>query len=254
MGIVTSAPVVYLTGVALAAVGLVLVRRQAGVRTWGIITILFFVFAQAAAVLTSPPDRDMGDLQKILYVHVPTAWMSLLGFAIIFVASLLYLWRRNERYDRIALATAEAGVVFTALSLLQGMIWGKPTWGVAWTWDARLTSQAINLVMYVGYLSLRAFTDEEERRARWSAAVGILGFLNANIVYMSVRWWRTLHQVQSTPETMSPEYVVGLRLNAFAFLYLLIWFIAHRYYTARLERDAEVRIEERALAGGPAHV
>jgi heme exporter protein C len=248
------APVVYAVGFALALIGLYTVRRESRVRTWGTVALLVLLFTQVTAILMSPPERDMGDLQKIIYVHVPSAWMSLLGFGIIFVASLLYLWKRDERYDRIGVATAEAGVVFTALSLLQGMIWGKPTWGVAWTWDPRLTSQAVSLVMYVGYLSLRAFTDEEERRARWSATVGILGFINANIVYMSVRWWRTLHQVQSTPETMSPEYVFGMRINAYAFLYVLIWFIAHRYYTARMERDADERVEEQALAGGPAHV
>jgi heme exporter protein C len=192
----------------------------------------------------------MGNLQKIMYVHVPTAWMALVGFGVVFVASVLYLWRRQDRYDVLAASAAEIGTVLTALALVQGMIWAKPTWGIWWTWDPRLTSTAVLLVIYVGYLALRAFTEDEERRARWSAAVAILGFLNSWIVYMSVRWWRTIHQIQSTPETVDAPYALGLRLNAFAFLFLLVFFVAVRFYTASLERAVEARAEERALSGG----
>jgi len=243
-----------LAGFVIALIGLRAVRTIEGTARWGVFAVAFLVIAQSLSFFISPPDRDMGDLQKIMYVHVPSAWMALAAFGIVFVASLLYLWRRDERFDRIAASTAEAGTVFTALTLAQGMIWGRPTWGIWWTWDPRLTSTAVMLVMYVGYLSLRAFADDEERRARWSAAVAVLGFLNANIVYMSVRWWRTLHQVQSTPETLSPVYVVGLRMSAFAFLFLLIFLVAYRYHTGTMERQAETRIEEQALAGSTAHV
>jgi heme exporter protein C len=113
---------------------------------------------------------------------------------------------------------------------------------------------AILLLIYAGYLALRAFTEDEDRRARWSAAVGILGFLNVPIVYMSVRWWRTIHQVQSTPDTVDPYYVLGLRLNAFAFLFLFIFLVGMRYYIARLERVRAARLEEQALAGSEIHV
>jgi heme exporter protein C len=245
---------ILLAGFVIAFLGLRAVRSVEGTARWGVFAVAFLLVAQLAAFFMSPPDRDMGDLQKIMYVHVPSAWMALVAFGIVFVGSLLYLWRRDEKYDLIAASTAEAGTVFTALTLAQGMIWGRPTWGIWWTWDPRLTSTAVMLVMYVGYLSLRSFAEDEERRARWSAAVAVLGFLNANIVYMSVRWWRTLHQVQSTPETLSPQYVVGLRLSAFAFLFLLIFFIAYRYHTGKMERQAETRLEEQALAGSVAGV
>lgn len=243
-----------LVGFALAVIGLRAVRTSGGTRAFGVFAAIFFVLSQAVAFLISAPDRDMGNLQKILYVHVPVAWMALTAFAIVFVTSMIYLARRDPKYDMIAASTAETGTFLTALVLPLGMIWGKPTWGVWWTWDPRLTSTAVMLVMYVGYLSLRAFTEDEERRGRWSAAVAILGFLNALIVYMSVRWWRGIHQIQSTPETMDPQYVVGLDLNAFAVMYLLIFFAASRYHTAKLEREAESRLEEQALAGRPAHV
>jgi heme exporter protein C len=103
-------------------------------------------------------------------------------------------------------------------------------------------------VIYAGYLAVRAFTEDDRRRARWSATVGILGFLNVPIVYMSVRWWRTIHQVQSSPETVDAAYVLSLRMNAFAFLFLLIWFIGMRYHAARIGRAAAELAEARALA------
>jgi heme exporter protein C len=196
----------------------------------------------------------MGDLQKIMYVHVPAAWASFAAFAVVFVSSMLYLWRRDARHDLLAAAAAEVGAVLTALSLALGAIWGRPTWGVWWAWDARLTSSAILLMIYAGYLALRAFTEDDEKRARWSAAVGILGFINVPIVYMSVQWWKTLHQVQSSLGTMDRAYAVGLGLNGLAFLFVLTHLAGSRYYTARLERAAEARLEDRGLREGTSRV
>jgi heme exporter protein C len=211
--------------------------------------LLSLVGAQLFGFLTSVPDRDMGHLQKIMYVHVPAAWMAMIAFTVVFVASILYLWRRQEKHDLLAASAAEIGVVFTGLALALGSIWGKPTWGVWWTWDPRLTSTAVLFLIYAGYLALRSFTDDAERRARWSAAVGILAFLNVPIVYMSVRWWRTLHQLPSSPQTMDPMYAWGLRLNAIAFLVVFVFFLGRRYHAARLERLAERRVEEISLGG-----
>jgi len=141
----------------------------------GLLALAAVAAAQVLGFATSPPDRDMGHLQKIMYVHVPAAWSAGLCFLIVFVASLHYLWSKRERSDLVAASAAEVGTVFTALTLLLGSIWGRPTWGVWWTWDARLTSTAVQLVIFVGYLALRAFADDPDRRARWSAAVGVLG-------------------------------------------------------------------------------
>lgn len=216
---------------------------------FGAFALLFLIFAQVSAVLVSPPDRDMGHLQKIMYVHVPAAWTTFLAFFVVLVFSLLVLWKGNETHDLIAAAAAEVGAMFNALTLALGMIWGKPTWGVWWTWDARLTSTLVLLLIFVGYLSLRAFIEEPERRARWSAAVGVLGAINVPIVYLSVNWWRTLHQVQSSPSTVDPAYVYGLRVNAVAFLFVLIYFVRRRYEAARVARAAEQLDDAVALGG-----
>ena len=190
----------------------------------------------------------MGHLQKIMYVHVPAAWAAFLAFFWVFIQSVRYLITREPRADLKAAAGAEVGAVLTGLTLMLGSIWGRPTWGVWWTWDARLTSTAVLFLVYVGYLALRGLTDDPDRRARWSAAVGILGALNVPIVYMSVKWWRTLHQMQSTPSTVDPTYAWGLRSNAIAFLLVLIVFIGWRYRGLLAEYVIERREDEAALS------
>jgi heme exporter protein C len=221
---------------------------------FSVFAVLFLLVAQGVAVGISPPDRDMAHLQKIMYVHVPTAWSAFIAFFVTFCASIAFLATRRLRYDLLAASAAEVGVVLTGLTLALGSIWGRPTWGVWWTWDPRLTSTLILFLIFAGYLALRSFTDDEDRRARWSAAIGIFGALNVPIVYMSVRWWRTLHQVQSTPETVSTEYVYGLRANGIAFLLVLVSFIGWRYRAARIQRRAETLEEEAVLQGRELHV
>lgn len=229
-------------------------RQGPGVMILGWIALAALVAAQFLAFNISAPDRDMGNLQKIMYVHVPAAWLAFLAFFVVFVVSLLYLWRRDRRYDLLAASAAEVGVVLTALTLVLGMIWARPTWGVWWTWDPRLTTTAILLVIYAGYMALRGFVEDPERRGVWSAAVGVLAFLNVPVVYMSVRWWRSIHQVQSSPSTVDPSYALGLRVNAVAFLLVSLYFLLRRYHAARLEVAAAAQLEERALTGGGVHV
>ncbi len=216
---------------------------------FGWFAFLFLIASQAIAIAISPPDRDMGDLQKIMYVHVPAAWMTMLAPLAVLVFGLRYLWKRREEDDLLAASAAEVAATFAGLTLLLGMLWARPTWGVWWTWDARLTSTLVLFLILAGYLSLRAFIDDRDQRAQWSAAVGVLGAINVPIVYLSVRWWRTVHQIQSSPSTVDPAYVIGLRLNAFAFLFVMIYFIRRRYEAAQLERAAE-RVSESAALGG----
>jgi heme exporter protein C len=223
---------------------------RAGRWPWfGAFAIVFLVAGQVLGIVTSPPDRDMGDLERIIYVHVPIAWVMSVTFAVVMFYSLRYLWRRDERDDLAAAAAAEVGTLLNGMTLVIGMIFAKPTFGVWWAWDARLTSTLVLFLIFVGYLSLREFVDDPERRAQWSAAVGILGAINVGIVYMSVRWWRTLHQMQSTPNTVDAIYVLSLRVNAFAFLFLMIYYVRRRYEALCLDRAADHAAEAAALRG-----
>lgn len=130
---------------------------------------------------------------RIFYFHVPVAWVGFLAFFVVFISSILYLRSRDLKYDVVARSSAEVGVVFTTLALITGSIWGRPIWGTWWSWDARLTSTLVLWFIYVGYLMLRSYLNDEGRAARYSAVVGIVGFLDVPVVYQSVVWWRTLH-------------------------------------------------------------
>lgn len=181
----------------------------------------------------APKEAFMGDVYRILYVHVPAAWMALLAATVNFGASLWYLFRSSHKADALAEASAELAVVFGALLIGSGALWAKPTWGVWWSWDPRLTTVAILFFAYAGYMALRQFVDVPEKRATWAAVLGIIIFVDIPLVWFSVKWWNSLHQVQSSPKTMAPGMVVALRINAFAFLAMLIFFLRQRYRLAR---------------------
>ncbi|NOK19481.1 cytochrome c biogenesis protein CcsA [Corallococcus carmarthensis] len=200
----------------------------------------------------APPDREMGEVQRIMYVHVPLQWMAMMAMFINFVAAVTYLMRQSWKTDAMAEASAEVGLLFGTLGMITGSIWGRPTWGVYWSWDPRLTSEAILLVSYTGYLVLRRFVEDPEKRAVWSAVVAIIGAINLPIVWFSVRWWRSLHQTQSSPKTVDPQMVLPLRVSAFGMLALLILFMVHRYRIALAERQAEVALPEALPSDDPA--
>ncbi len=199
----------------------------------------------------APPDREMGDVQRIMYAHVPSVWMALLAVTLNFACSVLYLFKNSWKLDALAEASAEVGVLFGAVGVSLGAIWARPTWGVWWTWDPRLTTAAIMLVSYAGYLALRRFVEDPERRAVWSSVVAIIAYVDVPIIWYSVKWWKSLHQVQSSPKTVDPDMVFALRWNAFALLAFLIFFIWSRYRIALRDRQREVALPE-AIAPGPA--
>jgi heme exporter protein C len=219
-------------------------------RAWtlfGAFSIILLVATQAWAVLNSPADKDMGHLQKILYVHVPAAWITFVAFMIVLVYSIRYMLRGQERDDLLAASAAEVGAVFNGLTLVLGMIWGKPAWGAWWVWEARLTSTLVLFMIFVGYLALRSFVDDPQRRAQWSAAVGAFGAINVPIVYMSVKWWRTIHQLPSNASTMASVYRVGWYANAIAMALVMIYLIRLRYELARMHRATELVTDAAAL-------
>lgn len=210
-------------------------------RLAAILAVFFLALTQGWGLFGTPPDQMMGDVYRILFVHVPAAWMAMIFFSLSFVGSLATLLRGTKRWDQLAVSAAEIGVVLTGLTLALGSLWGKPVWGVWWTWDPRLTTTALLFVMYSGYLILRRLMDDPERRAKTAAGVGLLMFLNVPIVYLSVKWWRSLHQIQSSPETMAPEMANALRLNAAALLLVCLVLFLWRVRLARREALLEER-------------
>ena len=142
----------------------------------------------------APPDAVQGDAQRLMYVHVPAAWLAYLAFGVTALASVLYLWRRTRSavWDRVAGASAELGVIFTGLCLVLGSLWGRPVWGTWWEWEARLVSTAVLFFLYVGYLALRRIPGPG--RAKRCAIAALIAFVDVPIVHFSVEWWRTLHQ------------------------------------------------------------
>src|SRR6185503_20196822 len=212
------------------------------VRALGILSAVGLLVGLVMAFGVAPRETTQGNVQRIMYVHPPLAWVSYLAFVVVAVASVAYLVRRRPAADRVAHASAEVGVVFTGLAIATGSIWGKPTWGTWWTWDARLTSVSILFVMYLGYLLLRGMIDDRERGARFAAVLGIVAAFNIPLVHFSVYWWRTLHQPPSLmkpgPGTMPGVIVAALMVNFVAFSLLYVYFVAKRVNLLRREAEA----------------
>lgn len=140
-----------------------------------------------------PTEKEMGIVQKIFYLMVPMGWLSLLAFLIVFICSILYLVKRESKWDILAYSSAEVGIVFTTLALITGSIWAKPIWGVWWTWEPRLTATLVLWFIYVAYLVVRSFAAEESRGATFAAVVGIVGFIDIPIVILATTLWRGMH-------------------------------------------------------------
>lgn len=194
-----------------------------------------------------PADAAQGDVQRIMYVHVPSAWLAYLAFFVTLVAGLLYLRRRDLRYDRVAIASAELGLVLTGLTIATGAIWGKATWGKWWDWDPRLTTTAILFVIYAGYLLLRQSIGDRRRRARLAAVFGTVAFLNVPIVHFSVLWWRGLHQpptvIRPGDPTIDHLLLAELLASVVSFTLVYLWLLRRRVDLETARDTAELALE-----------
>lgn len=157
------------------------------------LSFILFVGALYLVFIYVPTEETMGIVQRIFYFHVPVAWVAFLAFFIVFISSILYLWRRKNKWDVIASSSAEVGIVFTTLILITGSIWAKPIWGVWWVWEPRLTTALVLWFIYVAYFLVRSFASDESRGARFAAVVGIIGFIDVPIVALAITLWRTQH-------------------------------------------------------------
>ena len=203
--------------------------------TFGIVLTTLTLIAMMLSIylvfMYVPTEVTMGEVQKIFYFHVPSAWLAFFAFFLVFVFSIIYLLRRNKRWDTLAASSAEIGVLFCTLVLVTGPIWAKPIWGVWWTWDARLTLTLVLWLIYVAYIMLRHYMSDPERRATFSAVLGIIGFIDVPMVYFSIRWWRTQHPqpVVSGGEGSGIEGPMLMTLMVCLSTFTLLFFSILRY-------------------------
>ena len=214
-------------------------ESQGWIRWTGLAGLLLLAVGTAFGLFVAPAERHMGDVQRIMYVHVPSAWVAMVCFLAAFVFAIASLWTSRRVWDDRLVGAVEVGTVLTALLLVQGSIWGRATWGVWWDWDVRLTTSLVMLLLFLGVLALRRLTDDRDRRATWSAVATIVAFVDVPLVYFCVRWWRSLHQVQSTPDTVDPAMVLPLRLNAIGMLLLATWLASRRSSLERRRRGRD---------------
>ncbi|MCG8466899.1 MAG: cytochrome c biogenesis protein CcsA [Gemmatimonadetes bacterium] len=209
-------------------------------RTLGALALATIAIGTIIGLFIVPADGLQGEIQRLLYVHVPTAWVGMLAFFFVFIMSTLYLVQRRLDWDLMAASAVEIGVVAIALTIILGSIWGQGTWGVWWEWDPRLTTTALLLIVYVGYLVVRSMTEDPDQRARWCAVIGVIGFVQVPIVYLSVFWWRSLHQPPSSPRSMATVFGFTLLFNFAAYTIGFAYLMMRRYRLAKRELSLEL--------------
>ena len=203
----------------------------------------------------APTEQVMGHVQRVMYFHVPIAWVAFLSFFIVFLASIAYLWKRDPKWDALAYSAAEIGVVFATLILITGTIWMRPVWGVWWTWEPKLTTSVILWLIYVVYLMLRGYAPNRSRGATFAAVLGIVGFIDVPIVYFAAEWWRSVHPSSvvgplSEPGNLDSDMRVVLMFSAITFTALFALLVRERVSMRRSEDTLRrTRYSVRTVAG-----
>jgi heme exporter protein C len=222
-----------------------------GTRVLGALTLAGMAALLLFALVLSPQDEIQGEAVRMLYVHVPTAIVAFTAFFVTVVGSIVYLWKRSEWWDITAHASAEIGAVLLGATLVSGMLWGRVSWGVYWTWDARLTTTALLFVFVLGYLAVRRLPLERDRRSRLAAVVGLLLGPTTIVCHYATTWWRTLHQ-GPTITRLDPEIdgimLFTLMLGMVVFALLYAWLLIHRFRVLWLEHRVEDLGLDAALA------
>ena len=215
------------------------------------LAIVLLLTGTGLGLFVAPPERYMGQVGRILYVHVPTAWVSMVALTLAMVSAVGFLLTRRFGFDDLLEASVEMGVLLSFLLCVQGSLWARPTWGVWWDWDPRLTTVAVMLFAFVGVLALRKFVEDPDRRATWCSVATILAFADVPIVYFSVRWWNSLHQVPSSTKSVDPSMAWPLRINALGMLFLALGLILLRAQLAEWRRRALLAPPPRASTARP---
>jgi len=220
-----------------------------GTRALGSVAVVLLVLTIAYGLFISPPDRLLGETIRIIYMHVPTVLAAYAAFIVTAVSSAMYLWKRTEFWDLLGASAAEIGVLFFGVTIIVGAFWGKITWGVFWRWEPRLTTSAVLLLMYIGYLAVRAVPADTRTRATRCAIIGLVAVANIPIVHFAVDWWRGLHQGRTVLSTIDPEMagtqLFAMYLSMAAGIVVFVWLLLHRFRVAFLaERVEETGLDE----------
>lgn len=220
----------------------------------GGLCVLCLVAGLYLGLIVAPPDYEQGDSYRIIYIHVPAAWMSMFVYTFMAVSSAIFLIWRLKIADVVAAASAPIGAAFTAIALITGSFWGKPMWGTWWIWDARLTSELLLLFLYLGYMALRGAMDSPSSGAKAAAILAVVGVVNIPVIHFSVEWWNTLHQPATITKLDKPSMHISmlrpLLLMVLAFQLLYFYNLMIRVRTLILERESRASwVQE--LAGAP---
>lgn len=220
-----------------------------GTKVLGIIAVVLGALVIIMGLFVTAGDAQLDETMRVIYMHVPTVSVAYMSFVLTAVCSVMYIWKRTEFWDLLAASSAEVGVLFFGLTILNGMLWGRITWGVYWRWDPRLTTSAILLLMYIGYLAVRSIPADFKTRAMRSSIIGIVAVLNIPIVHNAVDWWRSLHQEgtilgsQLFDPQMEGSQLFTMYMSLTLGLIVFVWLLLHRYRVAFMAE----RVQERAL-------
>src|ERR1700758_2213926 len=210
----------------------------------GAVAILLVIASAYASFFIAPTERTMGLIQRIFYFHAATAWAGEMTFFVCFVANLLYIWKREQKYDWLGVTCAEVGLACITVVLIPGPIWAKPVWGIWWTWDARLTSTFVLWLLYISYLLLRSLIEEPDRRALLSALFGIFAFLDVPIVFGAIRWFRTQHPAPvimgDESSGLNPVMKATFFFSVLAMHVLMVFLIMERNRLEKLRFQVDV--------------
>jgi len=220
------------------------------------ITGVLFLAACYMVLFYAPREAVMGDVQRVFYFHVAAGWVGALAFLVTAVAGAVYLRTANQRWDHAALASVEIGVVFTFINIVTGSIWARPIWNTWWTWDPRLVTATVMELIYIAYLMLRQGIEDPDRRARFGAVYGIIGFLSVPVTFLSIRLFRTIHPVvigsgDPTAEgsfDMTPKMLQAFLFSLFTFTFVYATLLWHRIRLQRLSETVDA-LKMKALAG-----
>ncbi|MFQ6617923.1 MAG: cytochrome c biogenesis protein [Fidelibacterota bacterium] len=220
-------------------------ERRGIITLLGVITLFFLLESFLLIMVYAPIEKTMGIVQKIFYFHVSSAWIAFLAFFVVFISSILFLIKREKRWDIMALSSAELGVFFCFIVLSTGPIWGKPVWGVWWSWEPRLTTTLVLLLIYAGYLMIRAFGGGGERSLKFAAVVGIVGFIDVPLVYFSVNWWSPEAQVHPRRISLEPEMKLVLIFSLITFTAIFLYFLMERIKLEQIREKIKILKYER---------